>query len=216
MKNISHTVGLVDDHVMLRSALAGLINSIPGFKVIIEASEGGELLEMLARKKKPEIILLDITMPGMDGFDTCIAVSKKYPGIKILAFSMHSEEAMIMKMIRCGAKGYLLKSADTGEITIAFNTLLSDQYYLPKPVNDIIAFGMQPEPEEDDNILVELNERETEFLKLICLELSHKEIGIRMHLSKRTVDYYRDALFRKLNTKTRVGLVKYAIRKNII
>jgi two-component system, NarL family, invasion response regulator UvrY len=213
MKSNNHTIGLVDDHVLLRSALAGLINSIPGYDVILEASNGFELLKLLNKKKKPEILMLDINMPVMDGFDTCNSVAQKYPDIKVLAFSMYSEENIIIRMIRSGAKGYLLKSANTEEIAVAFNALLNNQFYLPGQVSEKIAQGLQSETPEED---MELTEREIEFLKLICLELSHKEIGKRMHLSKRTVDYYRDALFRKLDTKTRVGLVKYAIKKGII
>jgi two-component system, NarL family, invasion response regulator UvrY len=213
MKNSKHTIGLVDDHVILRSALADLINTIPGYHVILQASNGAEMMQLLSKKKQPEIIMLDINMPKMDGFETCISLTQKYPRIKILAFSMHSEEAVILKMIRSGAMGYLLKSADATEMSLAFEALLDNQHYLSDGISKILLQGLQSEPPAED---VELNEKETEFLKLICLELSHKEIGTRMRLSKRTVDYYRDALFRKLNTNTRVGLVKYAIKKNLI
>ncbi len=208
-----HTIALVDDHVILRSALAELINTIPGYHVILQASNGTEIIQQLSKKKKPDIIVLDINMPKMDGFETCSSLTKKYPGIKILAFSMHSEEAIILKMIRSGAMGYLLKSANAAEMATAFDTLLNNQYYISEGLSKKLLLGLQSETPPED---VELNEKETEFLKLICLELSHKEIGTRMHLSKRTVDYYRDALFRKLNTNTRVGLVKYAIRKNLV
>jgi two-component system, NarL family, invasion response regulator UvrY len=213
MKNNTHTIALVDDHVILRSALADLINTIPGYHVILQASNGAEMMQLLSKKKQPEIIMLDINMPKMDGFETCILLTQKYPRIKILAFSMHSEEAMILKMIRSGAMGYLLKSADAAEMSTAFKALLNNQHYLSEGISKILLQGLQSMPPEEE---VELNEKETEFLKLICLELSHKEIGAKMHLSKRTVDYYRDALFRKLNTNTRVGLVKYAIKKNLV
>jgi two-component system, NarL family, invasion response regulator UvrY len=213
MKSKNHTIGLVDDHIVLRSALAGLINSIPGYRVTMEASNGIELMDLLNRKKRPEIVMLDINMPQMDGFDTCVSLIEKYPDIKILAFSMHSEEATVQKMIRCGAMGYLLKSADAEEMDRAFKALLNNEHYLSEGISSMLLHGMQAASPVED---VELNEKETEFLKLICLELSHKEIGTRMKLSKRTVDYYRDALFRKLDTKTRVGLVKYALKKGII
>jgi len=211
MKNRLHTVGLVDDHVLMRVALAGLINSLDNYKVTLEASDGMELLRILNKRNLPDLMVLDIQMPNMDGFEACSMVSRKYPATKILALSMHSEEAVIIKMIRAGAKGYLLKSANADEIAKAFAALLNNQFYLPEAISERIALGLQSGDEE-----VELNEREIEFLKLICLELSHKEIGNRMHISKRTVDYYRDALFRKLNTKTRVGLVKYAIKHDLI
>jgi two-component system, NarL family, invasion response regulator UvrY len=213
MKNNTYTIGLVDDHIILRQALADLINTIPGYHVILQASNGAEMLQLLRKKKQPGIIMLDINMPEMDGFETCILLTKKYQHIKVLAFSMHSEEAMIHKMISSGAKGYLLKSAGAAEMATAFEALRNNQFYLSEGISEILLQSMQSAPPPED---VELNEKETEFLKLICLELSHKEIGIRMHLSKRTVDYYRDALFRKLNTNTRVGLVKYAIKKNLI
>jgi two-component system, NarL family, invasion response regulator UvrY len=212
MKNHYHTIGLVDDHVLLRGALAGLINSFKDYKVTLEASNGYELLGMLNKKNQPEIMVMDINMPQMDGFETCAKLSSKFPSIKILALSMHSEESVIIKMIRAGAKGYLLKSASPDEIHNAFNALLNKQFYLPEAISERIALGLQ----SGDDEVVDLNEREIEFIKLICLELSHKEIGNRMHISKRTVDYYRDALFKKLNTNTRVGLVKYAIKHDLI
>lgn len=211
MKNRHRTIGLVDDHTLLRNALAGLINSFADYEVTLQASNGTELLEILTKKNQPDIIVMDINMPHMDGFETCGILAKKFPGIKILALSMHSEETVIIKMIRAGAKGYLLKSANADEIHHAFNALINNQFYLPEAISERIALGLQSGGEG-----VELNERETEFLKLICLELSHKEIGNRMNISKRTVDYYRDALFKKLNTNTRVGLVKYAIKHDLI
>lgn len=212
--NRLHTVGLVDDHVLLRNALSSLINSFGDYKVILEASNGKELLRMLTKKKLPDILVTDISMPDMDGFEMCGLVTIKHPSIRVLALSMHSEENYIIRMIQAGAKGYLLKSASVVEIKQAFINLLKDEYYFPPEINKKIAFGIQKGVE--DNESVELNEREKEFLKLICLELSHKEISTRMNISKRTVDYYRDALFKKLNTKSRVGLVKYAIKKNLL
>jgi two-component system, NarL family, invasion response regulator UvrY len=212
MKNQLHTIGLIDDHVLLRTALAGLINSLGGYKVTIEASNGAELLRLLNKRNLPEIIVLDINMPGMDGFETCQALFSKFPSVKVLALSMHAEDAVIIKMIKAGAKGYLLKSVGADEIKNALAALLNNQFYLPSNISERIALGLQSGNDE----VVELNEKEIEFLKLICLELSHKEIGRRMHLSKRTVDYYRDALFRKVGTKTRVGLVKFAIKHELI
>lgn len=211
MKDHPCSIGLVDDHTLLRSALAGLINSFTDYVVTLEASNGVELLKMLTKKNQPEIIVMDINMPHMDGFETCAILSKKFPTIKILALSMLSEETVIIKMIKAGAKGYLLKTASADEIRDAFNALINNQFYLPEAISERIALGLQ-----SGGDAIELNERETEFLKLICLELSHKEIGNRMNISKRTVDYYRDALFKKLNTNTRVGLVKYAIKHDLI
>ncbi len=212
--NRLYTVGLVDDHVLLRNALASLIHSFGNYKVVLEASSGKELLALVNKKKLPDILVTDISMPDMDGFEMCGTVTQQYPSIKVLALSMHNEESVIIRMIQAGAKGYLLKSASVQEIRQAFTNLLKDEYYFPAEINKKIAFGIQRGTDDEESII--LNDREKEFLKLICLELSHKEIGTRMNISKRTVDYYRDALFRKLNTKSRVGLVKYAIKHNLL
>jgi two-component system, NarL family, invasion response regulator UvrY len=211
MKNRLYAVGLVDDHVLLRGALAGLINSLGDYEVTLEASNGKELLGKLNKKNLPDIIVMDVNMPVMDGFEACIVLLTKYPSTKVLALSMHSEEAVIIRMIKAGAKGYLLKSASTHDISKAFMALLNNQFYLPEIVSERIALGLQTGGEA-----VDLNEKELEVLKLICLEMSHKEISDRLHMSKRTVDYYRDILFKKLNAKTRVGLVKYAIKHDLI
>jgi two-component system, NarL family, invasion response regulator UvrY len=214
MKNNKyHTVGLIDDHVLLRNALGSLIQSFDNYKVILEASDGNELMGMLSKKSLPDILVTDISMPGMDGFEICTRVTALYPSIKILALSMHNEEDIIIRMIQAGAKGYLLKSASISEIKQAFQNLLKDEYYFTPEINRKIAVGIQKGNEADTP---ELNSREIEFLKLICSELSHKEISLKMKISKRTVDYYRDALFRKLNTRSRVGLVKYAILHNYV
>jgi two-component system, NarL family, invasion response regulator UvrY len=213
MKDHIHTVGLIDDHVLVRNALVGLIESFGGYKVTIEASNGVELMHLLVKKKLPEILVMDVNMPGMDGFETCAVLLQQHPAAKILALSMHGEESVIVKMITAGAKGYLLKSAEPAEVKSALRMMVENRFYLPDSVSASLALGLQSEEHRNP---VQLNEREIEFLQLLGLELSHKEIGSRMNVSKRTVDYYRDELFKKLNVNTRVGLIKYAIKHDLI
>ncbi len=215
-KDPVHTVGLVDDHVLVRSALAGLINTLGGYVVVLEAENGFMLEQILTNVPAPELIILDVNMPLMDGFETCDMLARDYPAVKVLALSMHSEESVIIRMIQAGAKGYLLKSADPLEIRKALDTLLRNDFYLPSTISERIVLGLGQNNVEEEEIDADLNEKELEFLKLICSEMSHKEISNKMNVSKRTVDYYRDGLFRKLNTKTRVGLVRYAIEHGLI
>ena len=212
-KNIH--VAIADDHSLLRSALAKLINTFDGYTVVMEADNGKDLTEKLVKSVLPDIVLLDISMPEMDGFETTQWLRKKYPHIKVLTLSMLSDEKTIIKIFRLGAKGYLLKNADPRELKEALDAVMNKNVYLSEYVSGKLLSGLHNEPDEDVKLAV-LNEKEREFLRWACSELSYKEIAEKMFLSYRTIDDYRQSLFTKLKVHSRVGLVMYAIKNKIV
>jgi two-component system, NarL family, invasion response regulator UvrY len=208
-------VAIADDHVLLRNALAGLVNSFEGYTVILEADNGKDLREKIQKHQVPDIALLDVNMPEMDGFETTQWLHKNYPFIKVLVLSMLSDEKTIIKMFRLGAKGYLLKNTDRDELKKALDTISNKNVYLSEYVSDKLVSGLNKGVEQDDKP-ISLSEKEKELLRWACTELAYKDIAEKMSISARTVDDYRQSLFSKLNVHSRVGMVMYAIRTGIV
>lgn len=211
-------IALVDDHLLFRRGLAVIINSFQEYKIIFEANNGKELTQMLSPHNLPSIILLDITMPEMNGYETARWIYTHYPAVKILALSMLNDEKSIIKMLKNGAKGYILKDSEPMELKRALDSLVEKGIYLNDIMCSNIVHSMNHQLDEDEENLrkIEITERETEFLKRICSDLSYKQIADEMYLSPRTIDGYRDTLFQKLQVSTRIGLVLYAIRNDIV
>jgi two-component system, NarL family, invasion response regulator UvrY len=210
-------VALVDDHVMLRRGLATLINDMQTYEVMLESDNGQEFVKNITEKKiEPDIILLDVNMPYMDGFATAQWIRENLPLSKVLVLSMFDDEKSIIKMLRYGAKGYILKDGEPKELADALHNVVHKGYHYSDLVNGKLINAINNI--EDNGLLhVEnkLTAKELEFLKLCCSEMTYKEVANIMYLSVRTVEGYRDNLFIKLNLKTRVGLVLYAIKNNI-
>jgi DNA-binding NarL/FixJ family response regulator len=208
-------VAITDDHTLLRNALARLINSFEGYAVLLEADNGKDLRNKITKHLVPDIVLLDVNMPEMDGFETTMWLRKNYPFIKILALSMLSDEKTIIKMFRLGATGYLLKNTDADELKKALDAVINKNVYLSEYVSAKLVSGLHADTEENSKPII-LNEREREFLRWACTELAYKDIAEKMNLSPRTIDDYRQSLFTKLKVHSRVGLVMYAIRNGIV
>jgi two-component system, NarL family, invasion response regulator UvrY len=211
-------VALVDDHVLLRNGLANLIGSFGEYDVLIEACSGADFIRQLSIIRLPDLVLLDINMPEMDGYETAWWLKRHYPEIKILALSMYDTDNSVVRMLKNGVKGYILKDIEPCELKIALEAVIKKGFYYSEMVTGklIHTINTLDEPEYQVRHLLTLNERELEFMKLVCSESTYKEIADRMYLSPRTIDGYRDALFEKLNVRTRVGLVMYAIRNGIV
>jgi two-component system invasion response regulator UvrY len=207
---------LVDDHVLLRNGLAELLKSI-GHEILFDANNGKDFIEKLRPDRLPDILLLDINMPEMDGYETAQWVKAHYPEIKILALSMYDDEGSIIRMLRSGAKGYMLKDSNPKELNLAIDELMSKGYYYSELVGGKLMHMINKIDDEDDvKNLTKLSDRELDFLKYSCTELTYREIADKMFVSPRTVDGYRDMLFEKLQLKTRVGLAIYAIKNGIV
>jgi DNA-binding NarL/FixJ family response regulator len=207
-------VAIIDDHTLLRTALARLVNSFEGYTVLLEADNGKDLRNRILQHQVPDIVLLDVNMPEMDGFETTQWLHKNYPHIKVLVLSMLSDERTIIKMFRLGAKGYLLKNTDHEELKKALDSVMNKNVYLSEYVSDKLVSGLHKDVDKDESPVL-LNEKEREFLRWTCSELSYKEIAEKMYLSPRTIDDYRQSLFNKLKVHSRVGLVMYAIKNGI-
>lgn len=210
-------LALVDDHILLRNGLADLLQS-KGFEITLQADNGSVLVNTLSAENMPQLILMDINMPLMDGFETTKWLTKHYPDIKVIALSMYDNETNIIKMIRAGARGYVLKYADVNELINAINAIAQSGYYYSDTVNykllNTITATKDKDAEKDDE--VELSQKEITFLKLCCTELSYKDIAEEMYLSPKTVENYREALCAKLNIHTRVGLAMYAVKHKLV
>jgi two-component system, NarL family, invasion response regulator UvrY len=218
MTTLKPGVVLVDDHVLLRNGLASLIRGFGEYEVLFEACGGKDLIRQLKNSRLPDIILLDINMPDMDGYDTACWLRRNFPEIKVLALSMYETDNAIVRMLKNGAKGYVLKDIDASVLKVALDSVLEKGYYYTDMVTGklIHTISTLDDPEMRMRRLLALNERELEFMKLVCTEWTYKEIADRMYLSPRTIDGYRDALFEKLNVRTRVGLAMYAVRSGIV
>ena len=217
MLKTNASVAIVDDHILLRNGLATLIRGFETYAILFEASNGKEIFKQL-RPRLPGISLLDVNMPQRDGYETALWLKRNYPGVKILALSMYDNESSIIRMMKNGAKGYILKDIDPMEFRRALDSLMRKGFFYSELITGklIHAVSQLDEPDEHIKCLVSLNVREIDFLKLVCTEMTYKEIAEKMFLSARTIDGYRDALFEKLNVKSRVGLVLYAIKNNIV
>ncbi len=207
-------VAVVDDHTLLRTALAKLIDSFDDYAVHFEAENGEELKKIINKKVIPEIVLLDVNMPGMNGYETAEWLYKHYPQVKVLALSMLSDDHAIIRMLKSGAKGYIMKSADPDELLLALNSVMEKNFYLSEYISGKIIGGLNRNMDVPDDP-IPLTEKEKEFLRLICSDLSYKEIAEKMFVSQRRVEDHRDALFEKLKLRSRVGLVLYAIKNGI-
>jgi DNA-binding NarL/FixJ family response regulator len=199
---------------MLRKGVAGVLSQFENIAVVLEAGNGRDLLDkMAATSPLPDVCILDINMPVMNVYETASEVRKRWPDIKILALSMYDTELNVIKMLRNGANGYVLKDSDPEELRQAINAVYKNGFYH----SDIVTGRMLHilhDPEGRMNI--ELNDRELQFLKYCSTEMTYKEIADEMCLSPRTIDGYREALFKKLNITTRTGLAMYAIKAGVV
>lgn len=215
---MSVTIALVDDHVLLRNGLANLLKDLE-YEVIFQADNGKEFIEKLSVKQLPHLVLMDINMPELDGFETTLWLKSNHPGVKVLALSMYDDENSIVRMLRNGAKGYILKDCDPPELKAAINGILTKGFYYSELVTGKLIYTVSHSYDNGSLLATTaagLSTKELEFLKLSCTELTYKEIADLMHLSPRTIDGYRDALFEKLGLKSRVGLVLFAIKHSIV
>ena len=209
-------IALVDDHTMFRKGLAVLINLFPQYRVLMDVGNGREFIDNLYPDHLPDIVLLDIHMPVMDGFTTAAWLHKNYPEIRVLALSTMDNDATIIKMIHQGARGYILKDADPKELQVAFEEILAKGYYYNEVLTRKVIQSIHSGGQDSANAFPRLTEREMEFLKHACSEKNYQQIASDMYVSERTVDGYREALFKKFNVTNRVGMVLYAIKNQLV
>ncbi len=210
-------LGIADDHKIFRNGLKATLEDNPDFEIVVEAANGKQLLALLAGKV-PDVILMDIKMPELDGIQTTAQVKQRYPGIKVLALSMFNEDKYIMDMMKAGASGYLLKNAEPEEIIEAISTVYHKEYYFNEHLSVTLIKQLAGHSSAGNAAmsLADFNEREIEVLRLVCQEYSNQEIADKIFLSVRTVEGYRARLFEKTKSRNLVGLVIFAVKTGII
>jgi DNA-binding NarL/FixJ family response regulator len=209
---MTYTIAIADDHILIAKAISSIIEGFKGFEVLYECENGQQLQERFKTKNAvPDIVLLDISMPVMDGFATAAWLQQEHPAVLVMALTMQGDDESLVKMVRCGARGYLQKNVHPTELHKALETLVTKGFYYPdwatSRVLQFVAGG-----DKQTGQLIDITEREKEFLQYACTELTYKEIGEKMFCSPRTVESYRDSLFEKLGVKTRVALALYAVK----
>ncbi len=214
-----YKIAIVDDHSLFAESLEGLINNFSDFEVQYIVNNGQELIDKLSSLDTfPDIILLDINMPVMNGTQTMQWLKKNKPELDVLALSMEDNEETIIKMLRYGAKGYLLKDIHPEELQNALNEVIRKGFYYTDKVNNslINSLNLTDDQVEPDIDFIKLNDREKTFLELACTEKTYKGIADEMFISPKTVDGYRDSLFKKFGVSNRIGLVLYAIKQELV
>ncbi len=205
---------IVDDHLLFAESLQKLLHSFSGFNVLYHALNGVDLQEKIKQEDQlPEIILLDINMPVMNGHETAAWLTENYPDVKVLALSMDDDEDVILKMLCNGAKGYLLKDIHPEKLKEAIHEVIDKGYYHSEKVAAALLHSLHSVDKKEAPVF---RENELIFMKLACSEKTYKEIADEMHLSPKTIDGYRQELFNKLEIKNRVGLVLYALKNGIM
>jgi len=206
-------IAVVDDHHLFRSGLINLIQSFGSdYKVSMEASNGKEFISALESNALPDIVLMDFNMPVMDGFETSAFMQKKFPQVKVLVITMVEDEKTMIRMLKLGIKGYLSKDVEPEELKKALDITSTKGFYYTDHITGKLISAMN----ETQDTSKSLTAREQQFLELACSEYTYKEIADQMGLSIKTVDGYRHDLFEKLEAKSRVGLVLYALKNNLV
>ena len=203
---------IADDHTLFRTGLATLLGTQDDFLIAGEASDGVELLELLD-KERPDIVLLDIAMPRMNGFEAAEKALARWPDLKIITLSMYGEEDYYFRMVSIGVKGFLLKNSDIDQVREAIRSVMEGTPYFSQELLVNLVSNLKSSSDAND---AELSEREREILLQICKGLSNQEIGDELYISKRTVDKHRANILAKTNCKNTANLVVYAIKNKLV
>ncbi|MEO6253288.1 MAG: response regulator transcription factor [Ferruginibacter sp.] len=208
---------LADDHILLRDALANLINKFEEFNVTAVAGNGKEVIQCIENGTAVDMVLMDLNMPEMDGYEAAKWLVKNRPDIKIVILTMYDSEIALIRLLQAGVNGFLKKDIHPSELKNALLTVAGGDFYYSNHTTVKLASLFRKTATNHSNLERSiLNETEIEFLKLASTEMTYKEIAQAMKLSPRHIDSYRDALFGKLDVKSRVGLVIYAVKNGIV
>ena len=212
---MSIRVLLADDHTLLREGLHALIEEQPDMTVIAEAEDGRATVQ-LAAKLRPDIIVMDISMPGMNGMEATRQILSKDPGVKVLALSMHTDRRFIVEMLGAGASGYLLKDCAFEELISAIHALADQRTYLSPKISDVVVKDYSCRSSKSNmSALSVLSPRECEVLQLLAEGKSTREIASILHVGMKTVQTYSQQIMEKLDIHTIAGLTKFAVREGL-
>ncbi|MDN5284659.1 MAG: LuxR family two component transcriptional regulator [Mucilaginibacter sp.] len=208
------TVAIVDDHTLFRQGLSKLLAESKDLEIVFDAENGTEMIAKLQKNEAPMVMLVDINMPVMDGYQTTRWLQDNYPATKVLALSMFEDDKSIIGMLKSGAGGYMLKESKASELINAIITIDKHGLYLNEMVSGKLLRSIQNNQVKNPADNFSNNERK--FLELCCTELTYKEIADQMNLSPHTIDNYRENIFQQYGLKSRTGLVLFAIRNELV
>lgn len=208
-------IAIIDNHTLFRQGMISLLGDFNEINIIFDAENGEDMISKLKKFPLPDIILMDISMPVMDGYEATAWLQRNHPMVKVLALSMSDEDKPIINMLKNGAVGYMLKESKIRDVVYAMQTIQKHGYYLNELVSGKLLHSMQNKNTSADKSK-ELTSNELTFLKLSCSELTYRQIADEMNLSPHTIDNYRESLFQKFGLKSRTGMVLFAIKNQII
>lgn len=204
---------LAEDHEIVREGIAVLVNMESDMEVVGEASDGHTAIAK-AQELQPDVIVMDVSMPGMNGLRATEKLMKYFPDIKVLALTRHTDVGFIQQLLRAGAKGYVLKQSPSSDLIRAIRIVAEGKKYLDPAITDkIVDIYAQPQNNPDINSLAKLTEREEEILKYIAWGYTNKEIAARLDISVKTVEVHKNNLMKKMGFASRIDIVRYALLK---
>lgn len=207
---------LADDHTLVRAGIRALLEKLPAVEVLGEASNGREVLE-LVKTHQPDVVLMDITMPGLNGLEAAARMAKEFPNVRVLILSMHDNEEYYWRALKAGAAGYLLKKAATAELAVALQQVMAGEIYLSQEISARLLKKFPSQRMTDlKSPLEQLTVRQREILQLIAEGQNTKQIAELLKVSPKTVEYHRMKLMTGLNVHDVPGLVRFALRVGLI
>jgi DNA-binding NarL/FixJ family response regulator len=213
MKSIR--VLLADDHTLVRAGIRSLVQALSGIQVVAEAGDGRETLSLI-ETHQPDVALLDIAMPGLNGLEVAAQVADNFPFVRVIILSMHATEEYVLRALRAGASGYLLKDADTSELELAIKAVTRGETYLSPAVSKHVTEYVRRVGEEAPSTLERLTPRQREVLQLVAEGYTTQEIARMLNLSVKTVETHRTQLMERLDIHDIAGLVRYAVREGLV
>ncbi len=210
-------IAIADDHALFRRGMVSLLKTIPDFEMVLEASNGQELVDQLP-EYMPDLVIMDLKMPIMDGMKATEIIKKNWPDIKVVVISMHDEDQFVTHLMELGANGYLLKDTDTEEVELAIRTIIKEDYYYGPFLNKVMHRRFLDKTRKKEAALttkIHFTDRELEIIHLVCEGLTTAHIAEKVCLSARTVDGHRNMIMEKIGVKNTAGVVVYAVKNQL-
>lgn len=212
----NYHIALVDDHILLRDALADVITGFGNCEVTLRASNGKDFTQLVKNRPAPDLVVLDINMPVMDGYETARWIKEYHPDVHVMVLTMFDSEIALIRLLQSGVKAFLKKDTHPKELRFAIESVMETGYYYSQDSSGKLANAFRNPGKTVTTYPVMLTDNEITFLRYSSTEMTYKEIATKMFISPRTVDNYRDQLFEKLTIRSRVGLAMYAIKNGIV